>query len=56
MYLVCLGVVKRLILFWKEDPRGPHRSSTAQLSQTSNKLEEMMGLFPSEFVRQPREF
>ena len=41
MYLVCLGVVKRLILFWKEGPRGPHRLSTPQLLQTSNKLEEM---------------
>ena len=56
MHLVCLGVVKRLILFWKEGPRGPHRLSAAQLSQTSNKLEEMTGLFPSEFVRQPRGF
>ena len=56
MHLVCLGVVKRLTLFWKEGPRGPHRLSAAQLSQMSNKLEEMTGLFPSEFVRQPRGF
>ena len=56
MHLVCLGVVKRLILFWKEGPRGSHRLSAAQLSQMSNKLEEMTGLFPSEFVRQPRGF
>ena len=56
MHLVCLGVVKRLILFWKEGPRGPYRLSAAQLSQISNKQEEMTGLFPSEFVRQPRGF
>ena len=56
MHLVCLGVVKHLILFWKEGPRGPYRLSAAQLSQISNKQEEMTGLFPSEFVRQPRGF
>ena len=53
MHLVCLGVVIRLILFWNE---GPHRLSPAQLSQMWSKMEEMTGLFPSEFVRQPGGF
>ena len=46
-HLVCLGVVIRLILFWKEGPGGPHRLSPAHLSQMSSKMEEMTGLFPS---------
>ena len=56
MHLVCLGVVKRLTLFWKEGPRGPHRLPAVQLSQTSNKMEEMTGPFPSKFVRQQHGF
>ena len=40
--LVSLGVVKSL--FWKKCPRCAHRLFTAQLSQTANKLAEMMRL------------
>ena len=42
--------------FWKKGPQGQHRLSAAQLLQMSNKLEEMTGLFPSEFMRQSRGF
>ena len=34
MHLVCLGVIKRLLLFWKEDPR-QYRLSAAQLAVVS---------------------
>ena len=53
MHLVCLGVVKRLIFYWKEGPR-PYKLSPGQLTMISNKLEEYKGMLPSEFSRQPR--
>ena len=36
MHLVCLGVMKRLLLFWKEGPR-PFRLAPRQISQISQK-------------------
>ena len=53
MHLVCLGVIKRLLLFWKEDPR-QYRLSAAQLAVVSEKLKEYKGKMRSVFVRQPR--
>ena len=53
MHLVCLGVVKRLLLFLPEGPRICKLSST-HISQMSDKLVSLNGTFPSEFVRQPR--
>ena len=53
MHLVCLGVVKRLLLFLTGGPRICKLSST-QISQISQKLASFNGTFPSEFVRQPR--
>ena len=53
MQLVCLGVMKRLLLFWKEGPR-PFRLTPFQISQISGRLKNMTGLMPSEFARQPR--
>ena len=53
MHLVCLGVMKRLLLSWKEGPRQLKLSPT-QLRQISAKLEELKGKMPSEFARQPR--
>ena len=35
-HLVCLGVIKRLLLFWKEGPR-QYRLSAAQLAVVSEK-------------------
>ena len=53
MHLVCLGVIKRLMLFWKKGPR-QHRLSAAQLAVVSEKLKEYKRKMPSEFSRQPR--
>ena len=53
MHLVCLGVMKRLLLFWKEGPR-QYRLSAAQLAVVSEKLKEYKGKMPSQFARQPR--
>ena len=53
MHLVFLGVIKRLLLFWKEGPR-QYRLSAAQLAVVSEKLKEFKGKMPSEFARQPR--
>lgn len=53
MHLVCLGVVKRLLLFLKEGPR-VCRLSPSQLSLISDKLQNFSGMMPSEFARQPR--
>ena len=54
MHLVCLGITKRLLLFWKEGPR-PFRLAPFQISQISRRLKNMAGLIPSEFAGQPRE-
>ena len=53
IHLVCLGVMKRLLLIWKEGPR-PFRLAPFQLIQISGRLKNMTGLMPSEFARQPR--
>ena len=53
MHLVCLGVVKRLLLVWKEGSR-PFKLSAGQLLVISDSLSNMKGKFPSEFARQPR--
>lgn len=53
MHLVCLGVMKRLLLSWKEGPRHL-KLSPRQLKQISDKLEEFKGKMPSDFARQPR--
>ena len=52
MHLVCLGVIKRLLLFWKESPR-QYRLSAAQLAVISGKLKEYKGKMPSVFAKQP---
>ena len=49
IHLLCLGVMKRLLLFWKEGPR-PFRLAPFQISQISERLENMTGLMPSEFA------
>lgn len=53
MHLVCLGVVKRIILFLKQGPR-ECRLSQQQLNLLSNNLKKLNGKMPREFVRQPR--
>ena len=53
MHLVCLSVVKRLMLSWKEGSR-TCKLSPMQLSLISEKLRTFNGKMPSEFARQPR--
>lgn len=53
MHLICLGVVKRLMLCWKEGSR-PHRLSAGQLTLISNNLLQYKGMLPAEFARQAR--
>jgi len=53
MHLVCLGVVKRILWFFK---RGPVdcRLSYRQMHEISGVLVSFSGKVPSEFARQPR--
>ena len=52
MHLVCLGVMKRLILYWK-GPKGPlhARIGTRAMDKLSNSLNSLRQNIPSEFVR-----
>ena len=53
MHLVCLGVVKRLLCFFKKGP--PEcRLSQGHLHEISTHLVSLSGKLPSEFARQPR--
>ena len=52
MHLVCLGLITRLLLFWKECPR-QCLLSAAQFAVVSEKLKEYKGKMLSEFARQP---
>ena len=49
-----VGVMKRLLLFWKEGPR-PFMFAPFQIFQISGRLKNMTGLMPSKFTRHPRE-
>ena len=53
MYLVCLGVTKRLLLLLKEGLRCC-RISPSQINQVSERLECYKRQFLSEMTRQPR--
>ena len=55
MHLVCLGVMKRILLFMKEGPlQSAARLSQKQVKEISFKLENLTGTLPGEFARQPR--
>ena len=55
MHLVCLGVMKRILLFMKEGPlQSAARLSQKQVKEISFKLENLTGTLPSEFARQPK--
>ena len=55
MHLVCLGVMKRMLLFMKEGPlQSAAQLSQKQVKEISFKLENLTGTLPSEFARQPR--
>ena len=53
MHLVCLGVVKRIIVFLKSGPK-ECKLSNLQLQHISERLESLSGTLPREFARQPR--
>nr|XP_047123551.1 uncharacterized protein LOC124805780 isoform X1 [Hydra vulgaris] len=57
MHLVCLGAVRRILYYFKGSyPRiYSGRLSAANLIKISNRLSQIKGKLPSEFVRQPRE-
>ncbi|XP_065647936.1 uncharacterized protein LOC136077156 [Hydra vulgaris] len=52
MHLVCLGVVRRLLNYWKKGPGG--KIAAHQFEEISSCLLSLNGHMPSEFVRQPR--
>lgn len=54
MHLVCLGVMRRIVKFWKTEKTSCGRLSHRQQSQISGLLEQLHGQMPSEFARQPR--
>ena len=53
MHLVCLGVVKRMLVFLRQGP-AICRLSFGQRSAISDNLVSLSGKMPSEFARQPR--
>jgi len=55
MHLVCLGVVRRLLLYWKGSigPLGVRLGSRA-VNELSQKLISLCSYIPSEFARRPR--
>ena len=53
MHLVCLGVMKRILIFLKQGPR-ICKLSNFQLNEIPNNLLSYNGKMPSEFARQPR--
>ena len=53
MHLVCLGVVKRVLTFLKQGPKGC-RISRHQLNIISEKMNSLKSEIPSDFARKPR--
>jgi len=55
MHLVCLGVVRRLILYWK-GPVGPLHVTMGgrAIAELSRKLQNLVQYIPREFSRKPR--
>ena len=54
MHLVCLGVMRRMVKFWKTDKASRLRLSQSQQNAMSSSLQGLHGLLPSDFARQPR--
>ena len=52
MHCVMLGVVRRMLHFFKKGPKG--KLSSQQMQMLSEKLVSLNGQLPSEFARQPR--
>jgi len=53
MHLVCLGAVRRMLMYWKKGDRMVKLSSS-QLLHVSEKLIALRDFIPSEFARRPR--
>ena len=53
MHCIDLGVMKKLVLRWKEGPPA-NRLSAGQLNVVSNYLQALKPFIPSEFNRKPR--
>ena len=53
MHLVCLGVVRRILVFLRQGPR-ECKLSQRQIGEISSNLESLNGKLPREFARQPR--
>lgn len=53
MHLVCLGVVRRMLQFWRKGDRIV-RLSSSQMLMISEKLCALREFIPSEFARRPR--
>ena len=53
MHLVCLGAVRRILVFLKKGPR-KCKLSLQLLNRISDNLKSLNGQLPSEFARQPR--
>jgi hypothetical protein len=56
MHLVCLGVMRRMINYWKSESSSISRArlSPAMIRSISSRLVQLNGKFPSIFARQPR--
>lgn len=54
MHLVCLGVVKRMVQFWRKEYSSAARMSPRVITGISTALQQLRGAMPSEFNRQPR--
>lgn len=53
MHLCCLGVMKKLLLLWKEGPL-PHKVRPKICKKISKRLDMLKSFIPSEFVRKTR--
>lgn len=54
MHLVCLGVVRRMISFWRKGKNKASRLNQGMIATIASRLVELSGCLPSEFSRQPR--
>ncbi len=53
MHQCCLGVMRKLILFWLRGPKGI-RLSSSQIKQVSDRLVALRPCIPNVFARKPR--
>ena len=54
MHLVCLGVMRRMVTYWKKGVGTPARLSPSLLRVLSERLDLLRGKLPSDIARQPR--